>query len=970
MKTENEKMQVAEFRYSVISDFVNGIDMSRAEKSRLMGEKCERKWSIPFSQKTRISRETINHWIRIYNGGGLKALRPKDRSDQGRSRAMDDDTCEALICLRKEMPATTVPHLIEQMNQRKLVTPGTVLNTTTVYRFLHQHSLMHFAESYLVDRQGWEARLPNDLWQSFVMQGPTLNVDGSRIATHLITILDDHSRFVVYARFHISVTLASFLNALETAIARKGVPQKLYVHNGPAFRSRQLERITASLSVSLIKVKPYLPKGKGKIEMWYETMRDHFFPFIEATRLYELNRSLDLYINNDYHQKEHSVTGQTPLVRFTPHMICKRRAPENLKDRFRTEVSRKVANDGTITLFDCLYEAPVPLIGKRIELLYHNTKPELAEIRYKNKSYGIIQPVNLAVKGQANINIDKSYQIAMFRYGIVSDFINRKEVLKHGEKERLLRSKTSCIWSIPFSDRTYVSRGTILNWIKRFERGGRNIESLYPRRRSDMGRSRAIDVRTTDNLVILVRNSNVKTIGTVISEMKRRGLVTPGTRLSNSSVYYFLRSNGLMASLNMRKRPAQEQSYSPDEDRLWMRKLQQGKIAYEELQQSLSSEITPSDIRILQNCILKKPLIYRKRALTMLSHLKGIPKDVVSEHYLVSMSSVLNHIRIFEKVGVNGLIKDKRWGMKKHENPRYINEFFAILHTPPSTYGFNRTSWRQKDIQNIMAEKGLKICVSGIRDITKKAGYKYRNARQVLTSNDPEYRDKLKAITDILGNLGPKEKFFSVDEYGPFAIKLQGGKSLVPRGEAKTVPQWQKSKGSLIITAALELSTNQITHFYSDRKNTEEMIRLLEVLIHEYREEDRLYFSWDAASWHASKRFKERVEKANSDSLKSNGVIPSIVLAPLPTCAQFLNVIESVFSGMARAIIHNSDYSSVGECMNAIDRHFAERNQNFKDNPKRAGNKIWGKERVKPVFSESNNCKDPIYQSVYRSPIS
>ena len=75
--TEDEKMQVAIFRYSVISDFVNGIDMSRAEKSRLMEEKCERKWQIPFSQKTRISKGAINHWIRIYNGGGLKALRPR-----------------------------------------------------------------------------------------------------------------------------------------------------------------------------------------------------------------------------------------------------------------------------------------------------------------------------------------------------------------------------------------------------------------------------------------------------------------------------------------------------------------------------------------------------------------------------------------------------------------------------------------------------------------------------------------------------------------------------------------------------------------------------------------------------------------------------------------------------------------------------------------------------------------------------
>ena len=31
----------------------------------------------------------------------------------------------------------------------------------------------------------------------------------------------------------------------------------------------------------------------------------------------------------------------------------------------------------------------------------------------------------------------------------------------------------------------------------------------------------------------------------------------------------------------------------------------------------------------------------------------------------------------------------------------------------------------------------------------------------------------------------------------------------------------------------------------------------------------------------------------------------------------------------------------------------------FKEHPRRAGNKIWGKERVAPAFSESNNCKDP-----------
>ncbi len=78
-----------------------------------------------------------------------------------------------------------------------------------------------------------------------------------------------------------------------------------------------------------------------------------------------------------------------------------------------------------------------------------------------------------------------------------------------------------------------------------------------------------------------------------------------------------------------------------------------------------------------------------------------------------------------------------------------------------------------------------------------------------------------------------------------------------------------------------------------------------------------------------------------------------------PSRAQFLNVIESVFSGMARAIIHNSDYQSVEEAMEAIDRYFRERNEHFRLRPKRAGKKIWGKEPAPSEFSESNNCKDP-----------
>ena len=64
-------------------------------------------------------------------------------------------------------------------------------------------------------------------------------------------------------------------------------------------------------------------------------------------------------------------------------------------------------------------------------------------------------------------------------------------------------------------------------------------------------------------------------------------------------------------------------------------------------------------------------------------------------------------------------------------------------------------------------------------------------------------------------------------------------------------------------------------------------------------------------------------------------------------------------NSIRNAIIHNSDYASVEAAKAAIDRYFSERNDHFQKHPRRAGKKLWGKERVEPEFNEANNCKDP-----------
>lgn len=189
---------------------------------------------------------------------------------------------------------------------------------------------------------------------------------------------------------------------------------------------------------------------------------------------------------------------------------------------------------------------------------------------------------------------------------------------------------------------------------------------------------------------------------------------------------------------------------------------------------------------------------------------------------------------------------------------------------------------------------------------------------------------------------------------------MRGGRSLQARGKVRSIPQWQRSKGSLIVTGALDLSRNQMFHFFSDNKNTVETFKLIELLRRQYKGYTRIYLSWDAAPWHSSKELLERIEFLNEWA--AHDVSPQVEILPLPASAQFLNVIESVFSGMARAIIHNSDYDSVADAQAAITRYLHERNMSFAAAPKRAGHFIWGKERTPSTFRETNNCKDARYR--------
>ena len=395
---EKEREEVALFRFGVISELVC-TRLESGALAELIREKSRQRWHIPGSGRTRVSGSTIRRWVRLYENSDrqLAALYPTPRSDRGRSRRVDEETILSLVTLRKEMPGLPVARLIEELAKRNLCLIGQKPSLATAYRILKQEGISLRKTEAKTDRRRYEAEYPNDIWQSDVMHGPRVLAGGKRRKTYLIAFLDDHSRLLPHAEFYLSERLSSWLEAFRCALLVRGVPRKLYVDNGAAFRSRHLERVCASLGIALIHTPPYTPQGRGKIERFFRTVRAQFLSGFQGETLEELNETLDLWVREQYHLRPHSSTGQAPFNRFAHHVELIRTPPSDLEDHFRKEVRRRVAKDRTVSIDGRLYEAPTRFIGEQLSLLYHEHKPERVEIVHQGRSHGLLVPLDLTV---------------------------------------------------------------------------------------------------------------------------------------------------------------------------------------------------------------------------------------------------------------------------------------------------------------------------------------------------------------------------------------------------------------------------------------------------------------------------------------------------------------------------------------------------------------------------------------------
>ena len=391
MKDEKKKQDTALFRYGLIADLTNIPPGTRGLYAKIQ-KKADRKYKIPHSDKTTVAAETIRDWLKKYRKEGFDALLPKDRKDRGKSRKLPVHVSDLLLETKEKNPDFTVKMVIKHVRKSGKVEPGTRLADSTVYKLLARHGLMKKQENPAQDHRRFSYKNAGELFMSDVMHGPAVKTQGNRKRkTYLIAFIDDATRVIPYAAFAMSENTASFMPVLKQAIMRRGIPQRMFVDNGSAFRSTHLSLVCAKLGITLIHSRPYAPQGKGKIERWFRTVRLQFLPMLtdkNKSSLEDLNSALWAYVEMEYHQNVHRILRQTPLQAWAEKAgNVNYPAPWlDIDEMFLFETKRKVMKDRTVSLNGVAYEVDAALVGETVTLKYDPSKQgDTVDVWHNNK---------------------------------------------------------------------------------------------------------------------------------------------------------------------------------------------------------------------------------------------------------------------------------------------------------------------------------------------------------------------------------------------------------------------------------------------------------------------------------------------------------------------------------------------------------------------------------------------------------
>ncbi len=377
--TTADKTDLAVWRYGIISRLLhrNEEDGTLDQDLQQLAVQTFRKLD---GRSVTFSPETIRKWLYRYRHGGLPALGDMPNQNRGTHTSVPSQLAERLIELRLEHPRWTLARMLGQLIEEKLWNM-TNPSRATIYRFagtknLHRdpHLTLHIpARPFAYQDFG-------QLWSADFLHGPKIRVQGKKRKTYLHAIIDDASRYVVRAGFFLAEDTEVLMKELMIAVRQHGIPMRFYTDNGACYASRHLKFVCANLGIQLIHTPPGKPRGRGKVERYFRTVRDGFLEGAKppAHTLDGINEAFRKWLSS-YHNRIHSSLGTSPKQkRLSRPSACKELSGAvDIEPLFRMKRRCRVYLNNTIRFKKRSFEVPDALPGERLDVWFMPWEPDL-----------------------------------------------------------------------------------------------------------------------------------------------------------------------------------------------------------------------------------------------------------------------------------------------------------------------------------------------------------------------------------------------------------------------------------------------------------------------------------------------------------------------------------------------------------------------------------------------------------------
>ncbi len=367
---------VALFRLSVLGPLISRDRLEIGELQRVLIELSHKDYAIPGTDRCRVGVKTLESWYYRWRREGIEGLAPKARADQGLSK-LTEEVQELILKTKREntqRSLSQIRHLLESTGK----VPRGVISQSALHRFLKQHGLsrMQGVPHLVEEHRSFVAAEANGIWYGDVMHGPRVRIKNQTHKGYLVSLMDDASRLITHAAFCPGETALDIEGVLKQAVLKRGLPRKIVVDQGAAYRSKTLQGICARLGIHLVYCRPYSPEGKGKLERWHRTLRQQFLSELdsrEVLAIEDLNARLWIWLAQVYHVRPHGgLNDQTPLERYQQDLPKMRQlgllAPR-IDEIFYHRVVRNVRKDGTIAYQSQFFEVPYELSGQKVWLV-------------------------------------------------------------------------------------------------------------------------------------------------------------------------------------------------------------------------------------------------------------------------------------------------------------------------------------------------------------------------------------------------------------------------------------------------------------------------------------------------------------------------------------------------------------------------------------------------------------------------